>query len=90
MLFPIQRSVLGWPGHRVEALIRGQRVKVMSVTLEHTTLDLTGIDSPRLGEEVLLLGGAPIREPVVQYGPFVMNTRAQILEAVDAKCERWP
>jgi alanine racemase len=45
------------PGQVAEVLIRGRRAKVMSVTLEHTTLDLTGIDSPRLGEEVLVLGG---------------------------------
>jgi redox-sensitive bicupin YhaK (pirin superfamily) len=36
--------------------------------------------SPSL--EVLLLGGRPIREPIVFYGPFVMNTRDQIIDAI--------
>jgi quercetin 2,3-dioxygenase len=33
--------------------------------------------------EVVVLGGQPIRETIAWYGPFVMNTKAEIIQAVE-------
>jgi hypothetical protein len=34
------------------------------------------------GARVLLIAGKPLGEPIVQYGPFVMNTREEIEQAL--------
>lgn len=46
---------------------------------EGTGVEISGIPGTRL----LLIAGKPLKEPIAQYGPFVMNTREELIQAVD-------
>jgi redox-sensitive bicupin YhaK (pirin superfamily) len=45
--------------------------------------DRVRVQGGERGAQLLLLAAKPLREPVVQYGPFVMNTRQEIEQAVE-------
>jgi hypothetical protein len=61
-------------------LVGGERMDAYggAVVAGHDTLAL---EAPDGDVEVLVLQGRPIGETVAQYGPFVMNTRAEIQQA---------
>ena len=37
--------------------------------------------SPNL--EMFIIGGVPLRQPIFQYGPFVMSTKSEVIEAFE-------
>jgi hypothetical protein len=74
--------------HVRDLFYRGSQLQIAGTTLQTLhAAELAGSMPVRLQAgaepcELLLLAGKPIAEPVVQYGPFLMNTRTQIQEAV--------
>lgn len=64
---------------RVRAAMDDADVIVQSPTLlvwgEGDEIQIVATDSPA---RVLFVSGAPLKEPIARYGPFVMNTRAEI------------
>jgi len=44
--------------------------------------DHVSVQAEQKGARFLLLAGKPLHEPIVQYGPFVMNTREEIEQAL--------
>ena len=52
----------------------------MSIFGEGDWLEAANPTSDRV--QFLLVGGEPLREPIARYGPFVMNTRGEIMKAI--------
>ncbi len=74
---------------RMLYFFKGSRVGIAGQALDrHAAIELRGDAEAALRNdgpedaEFLLLQGRPIAEPVAQYGPFVMNTQAEIHEAM--------
>lgn len=75
-----QRQLYFFKGASITAA--GQPVPGGSVVTLRADADVELVNGEEPAE-FLLLQGRPIGEPVAQHGPFVMNTRAEITQAMD-------
>ena len=63
----------------IDRVVDTQRMAILANPPASDGVVLRALDAPT---RALLIAGRPLREPIMQYGPFVMNTREQLLEAV--------
>ena len=53
--------------------------------------DLVELKGGENGGRIILVAGIPLNEPVARYGPFVMNTKEEISQAIeDHRRGNWP
>ena len=74
-------------GVRVEKEVAGQEVNIRDMSGNRTlvrfgTGDEIGVTAGPEGVRFLLVSGKPIQEPVAWHGPIVMNTRAELQQAM--------
>jgi quercetin 2,3-dioxygenase len=73
------RALYFFAGSALE--VEGDRVSAFRELRVRPDAELTLTNVGNDVAELLLLQGRPINEPVAQYGPFVMNTRAEVQQA---------
>lgn len=71
-------EVLGANGQ--PTLVPAGKMAILDNTGDGVRLQGSGASEPT---RALLIAGQPLREPIAQYGPFVMNTRDELMQAVE-------
>ena len=67
----------------IEIAGRAAGARKMAILADAPSYDGVGLTAGADGARMLLAAARPLNEPIVQLGPFVMNTREQIEQAVD-------
>ena len=70
--------------YRGEVTMDGQTVspRRMAILANTPGSDGTLLQAGPEGARAILVAGQPLREPIAQYGPFVMNTQQELVQAV--------
>ena len=67
------------PGELNEAATAVRRALLLTVRQD----GFEAIEGREAGTRLILVAGKPLREPVARYGPFVMNTQAELRQAFE-------
>jgi len=70
--------------YRGEVMIDGKQVESRRMGILGNSPDADGVSLTSTGDSrMILIAGKPLNEPIVQYGPFVMNTQQEIHRALN-------
>jgi quercetin 2,3-dioxygenase len=76
LIGPAEKQKIAKTGQMIIFDNDGEEVEISAPADSITTTNKSALD-------ILLIGGLPLNEPVARYGPFVMNTKEEILKAIE-------